>query len=89
VYGLVPTNFSHTAILRFDHVLKEVFQWKRCPSDNTYQRFFRKFNFERSSNFFFNLGEWFFEQLKFENFTLDVDFSVWVRYGEQEGAVKG
>jgi len=86
---LGANRFSHTAILRFDQVLKEVFNWKRCPSDNTYQRFFKKFNLERSSNFFYNVGEWFFDQLKFENFTLDVDSSVWVRYGEQQGAAKG
>lgn len=86
---LGANKFAHTAILRFDHVLKEIFGWKRCPSDNTYERFFKKFDFERSSNFFYNLSSWFFEQLKFDNFTLDVDSSVWIRYGEQEGAAKG
>jgi hypothetical protein len=82
-------RFSHTAILKYDKVLQGIFGWKRCPSDNTYTRFFKKFDLEKSSNFFFDLYSWFFSQLKFDNFTLDVDSSVWTRYGNQEGAAKG
>ena len=82
-------RFAHTAILRFDHVLHEIFGWTRCPSDNTYERFFRKFDLEKSSNLFFSIGQWFFSQLRFDHFTLDVDSSVWTRYGEQQGAQKG
>lgn len=82
-------RFSHTAVLQYDKVLQQIFGWKRCPSDNTYQRFFRKLDFEKSSNFFYELYSWFFNQLKINNLTLDVDSSVWTRYGEQEGAAKG
>jgi hypothetical protein len=35
------------------------------------------------------LYKWFFEQLKFDNYTLDVDSSVITRYGEQEGSLRG
>lgn len=86
---LGANRFAHTAVLRFDEVIKQIFGWKRCPSDNTYQRFFRKFDLEKSSNVFINIGQWFFSQLKFDHFTLDVDSSVWTRYGNQQGAHKG
>jgi hypothetical protein len=33
-------RFSHTAIIRFDKVLKEIFKWKRSPSVSAYTRFF-------------------------------------------------
>ena len=38
---------------------------------------------------FIELYSWFFEQLTFDNYTLDVDSSVITRYGEQEGSKKG
>ena len=36
-----------------------------------------------------NLYKWFFDNLVFDNYTLDFDSTVMVREGEQEGAVKG
>jgi len=51
-------RFSHTAILKYDKVLQDIFSWKRCPSDNTYTRFFKKIDLEKSSNFFFDLYSW-------------------------------
>lgn len=86
---LGANRFAHTAVLRYDKVLQKIFGWKRCPSDNTYARFFRKFDYEMSSNFFFQMGQWFFNQLNFDHFTLDVDSSVWTRYGSQQGSAKG
>jgi hypothetical protein len=82
-------RFSHTAILRLDKTLAEIFGWKRCPSDNTYERFFRKFDLESSTNFFNGLQHWFFDQIKVSTLTLDVDSSVWTRYGKQQGAAVG
>jgi hypothetical protein len=35
------------------------------------------------------LYRWFFNNLKFDNFTLDIDSSIITRYGEQEGSAKG
>jgi len=86
---LGANRFAHTAVLRHDSVLQRIFGWKRCPSDNTYVRFFKKLDIEKGSSLFYDMGKWFFGQLKFDHFTLDVDSSVWTRYGSQQGAKKG
>jgi len=86
---LGANRFAHTSILQHDKVLQKIFGLKRAPSNDTYRRFFQKFDFETGSNFFFELYSWIFSQLKFDHFTLDVDSSVWTRYGKQEGAKRG
>lgn len=82
-------RFSHTAVVRLDDVLRQIFNWKRVPSGTTYGRFFKKFTPSLNHSVFIELNSWFFEQLQFDNYTLDVDSSVITRYGEQEGAKKG
>lgn len=32
-------RFSHSAMLRYDGVLREIFGWKQAPSQSTYSRF--------------------------------------------------
>ena len=86
---LGANRFAHTSVLQHDRVLQKIFNFKRAPSNDTYRRFFHKFDLETGSNFFIALYSWMFSQLKFDNFTLDVDSSVWTRYGKQEGAKKG
>jgi hypothetical protein len=86
---LGANRFAHTSILQHDKVLQKIFGLKRAPSNDTYRRFFQKFDLETGSNFFKELYSWMFCQLKFNHFTLDVDSSVWTRYGKQEGAKKG
>ena len=79
-------RFSHTAVVRLDEVLRNIFGWKRVESGTTYGRFFKKFTPSLNHSVFIGLYSWFFEQLQFDNYTLDVDSSVITRYGEQEGA---
>ena len=86
---LGASPFAHTSILQHDSVLQRIFWLKRAPSNDTYRRFFQKFDFETGSNFFFELYRWIFSQLNFDNFTLDVGSSVWTWYGKQEGAKRG
>jgi hypothetical protein len=86
---LGANRFAHTSILQHDKVLQKIFGLKRAPSNDTYRRFFQKFDFETGSNFFIALFTWMFSQLKFDHFTLDVDSSVWTRYGKQQGAKRG
>lgn len=86
---LGANRFAHTSILQHDKVLQKIFGFKRAPSNDTYRRFFQKFDLETSSNFFQEVYAWMFSQLNFDNFTLDVDSSVWTRYGKQQGAKKG
>ncbi len=82
-------RFSHTALVRFDEVLKKIFGWKRVASISTYTRFFRKFSNKRNNEIFPELNQWFFEQIPIKKYTLDVDSTILTRYGEQEGAKVG
>jgi DNA-directed RNA polymerase subunit N (RpoN/RPB10) len=82
-------RFSHTAVVRLDQVLVQIFGWKRVASATTFGRFFKKFTPSMNHQLFIELYSWWFEQLQFDNYTLDVDSSVITRYGEQQGAKKG
>lgn len=82
-------RFSHAAYLRYDDVLKQIFEWKQAPSQSTYSRFFNKFDWKRNTETFVPLFHWFFNQIQFNNVTLDLDSTVITRYGEQQGANKG
>jgi hypothetical protein len=75
-------RFSHTAVVRLDDdVLRQIFGWKRVASGTTFGRFFKKFTPSLNHTLFIELNSWFFEQLQFDNYTLDVDSSVITRYG--------
>jgi hypothetical protein len=82
-------KFAHTAYVRFDEVLREIFNWKRVPSVSTYTRFFRKFNLELSDKIFPAFNRKFFSKIAVSKFTLDLDSTVITRYGEQEGSLRG
>lgn len=82
-------RFSHTAVVRIDEVLRQIFSWKRVPSGTTYGRFFKKFTPSMNHELFIKLYRWFFKQIQFDNYTLDVDSSVITRYGMQEGSKVG
>ena len=81
--------FLHTEVTRHDVALGKIFDWKNTPGQDTYKRFFSKFTQatnQKVSDYFYS---WIFDNVKFDNFTLDIDSSVMTRYGEQEGAKKG
>jgi hypothetical protein len=82
-------RFLHTEVTRHDATLGKIFDWKNIPGQDTYKRFFSKFTQatnQKISDYFYS---WFFENIKADNFTLDIDSSVMTRYGGQEGAKKG
>lgn len=82
-------RFLHTEVTRHDQALSKIFGWKRTPGQDTYKRFFSKFtqaSNHRVSEYFYS---WLFDNVKFNNFTLDFDSSVITRYGSQEGSKKG
>jgi len=82
-------RFSHTAAIRFDDVLKELFGWKAVASVSTFTRFFRQFKQAEVDEVFGTISRWFWEQLPAQRVTLDLDSSVVTRYGEQEGVAVG
>lgn len=83
-------RFLHTEVTRHDAALGKIFDWKRTPGQDVYKRFFGKFTQAKNlrvSEYFY---KWIFDNLQFDNFTLDIDSSVMTRFGEQqEGAKKG
>lgn len=82
-------KFSHTHVLRLDDTLKQIFGWKQIPSDTTYKRFFQKFDQGINNEVFPALQQWFFNQLVFNNYALDLDSTAITRYGNQEGNIIG
>lgn len=82
-------RFLHTEVTRHDLTLGKIFDWKNTPGQDTYKRFFGKFNQATNQKVSAYFYSWIFDNFKFDNFTLDIDSSVMTRYGEQEGAKKG
>ena len=66
-----------------------IFGWKSVPGQDAYKRFFSKFSQAINQKVFGYFYDWFFSQLRFDNYTLDFDSSVLTRYGKQQGARKG
>lgn len=82
-------RFMHTEATRHDTALGKIFDWKETPAQDTYKRFFSKFNQATNQKVSDRFYSWIFDNFKFDNFTLDIDSSVMTRYGGQEGAKKG
>jgi hypothetical protein len=82
-------RYAHLDITRLDYSLQRLYGWKQMPEHKSFERYFQKFDIPTNHAVFGGLYRWFFEKLKFDNFTLDIDSSVLTRYGEQEGAAKG
>ncbi len=82
-------RFQHTAVIKVDEVLKQIFGWERVASDTTFTRFFKSFTPSQNQEIFPKLYKWFIDNLQYDNFTVDVDSSVITRYGIQEGSKKG
>jgi len=55
----------------------------------SFQRFFNKHTPAINHDIFTPLYQWFFGNLKYDNYTLDVDSSIFTRYGNQQGSTKG
>ena len=82
-------RYAHIDITRFDTTIQKLFGWKSMPEHKAFERYFQKFYIPTTFEVFGGLYRWFFSNLKFDNFTLDIDSSVITRYGEQQGAKKG
>lgn len=82
-------RFEHLEVSRFDDVLRRIFGYQKMAGHKAYQRYFRKFTVAINQQVFTKVSQWFFGQVKLENYTLDVDSTVLTRYGDQQGAKKG
>lgn len=83
------SRYEHLEVTRFDGVIQQMFGWKSMAGHRAFTRYFQKFSMEDNSEVFTYLYQWFFNNLAFDNFTLDLDSSVVTRYGQQQGASKG
>ena len=82
-------RFMHLDVLRMDATLQKLFDWKRMAGHKAFQRYFSKFTAAINHKVFHPLYQWFFQQLQFDNYTLDLDSTVLTRYGNQKGAARG
>ena len=82
-------RYVHLDITRLDPSLQRMYGWEKMPEHKAFERYFRKFDMPTSQAVFGSLYRWFFDNLKFDHYTLDIDSSVLTRYGEQQGSAKG
>jgi hypothetical protein len=83
-------RLSHSALLRHDEVIKEIFGWdKGMASQSTFSRFFRKYDIEDNDRIFPSIQKQWFEKFAIEKVTVDIDSTILTRYGTQEGVEKG
>ncbi|MEO8230862.1 MAG: IS1380 family transposase [Ignavibacteriota bacterium] len=83
------SRFEHLEVTRMDKVIQKIFGWKRMAGHKSFQRYFKKFGQADNQRVFTELFNWFFKQIKFDNYTLDLDSTIMTRYGKQQGAKKG
>jgi hypothetical protein len=84
-------RFAHASLLRFDKALHCLLGIIRFPTDDTMRNLFKRFSQGKVSEFFSNLTQWQIQRLpeRSEGYSLDLDSTVFERYGRQQGAVKG
>src|SRR5947209_3015823 len=66
-------RFSHTAHVRFDRALSQIFGWREVAEVSTFTRFFRRFKQEEVDRVFGHLGQWFWKHLSPRILTQDLD----------------
>src|SRR5437899_3054651 len=84
-------RFAHASWLRGDRALHALLGISRFPIDDTIRNLFRRFGMGDVHRLFDPLFQWQMERLpqRREGYSLDLDSTVFERYGQQEGALKG
>jgi hypothetical protein len=84
-------RFAQLALLQVDEPVRQLFGLRRYPSTATFTRFFRRFTAQHVTQTFEALFAWCLARLpeRPAGYTLDLDSSVFERYGTQEGVLKG
>src|SRR5689334_12782263 len=84
-------RFVHANWLRGDRALHALLGMTRFPSDDTIRNLFRRFGMGEVQQLYAPLAEWQMQRLppRAEGYSLDLDSTVFERYGEQEGSLKG
>jgi hypothetical protein len=84
-------RFVHANWLRGDRALHALLGITRFPTDDTIRNLFRRFGMGEVHQLYDPLNAWQMERLpqRREGYSLDLDSTVFERYGEQEGSLKG
>ena len=84
-------RFAHANWLRGDEALRQLLGLDRFPVDDTIRNLFKQFSMGHVQRFFTPLAEWQMERLprREEGYSLDLDSTIFERYGQQEGVLKG
>jgi hypothetical protein len=84
-------RFAHANWLRGDQALHVLLGLPRFPIDDTIRNLFRRFGMGDVHRLFDPLAEWQMERLpvRDDGYSLDLDSTVFERYGQQEGSLKG
>ena len=72
-------KFGHLDLVRYDRVLSNMVGWDIGAGHRAYQRYLNKFTQATNQKVFGHLYKWFFDNLVFDNYTLDFDSTVMVR----------
>jgi hypothetical protein len=84
-------RFAHASLLRGDRALHALLGIERFPTDDTIRNLFRRFTMGEVQRFYEPMAEWLMQRLPRcqAGYTLDLDSTVFERYGKQEGSLKG
>jgi len=84
-------RFAHTSLLRADTALHALLGISRFPIDDTVRNLFKRFGQGQCQRFFSGLWSWQLERLPecAAGYSLDLDSTVFERYGHQQGALRG
>jgi len=84
-------RFAHTSMLRADVALHALLGIARFPVDDTIRNLFKRFSQGQGQRFFSGLWSWQLERLPEcgSGYSLDLDSTVFERYGQQQGALRG
>ena len=84
-------RFAHTAVLRTDEALHALLGIQRFPTDDTIRNLFKRFRQSLVVQFYEPLWAWQLARVpeRAGGYSLDLDSTVFERYGEQEGVKRG
>src|SRR5437868_5010446 len=84
-------RFAHASLLRGDRALHALLGMDRFPTDDTIRNLFSAFGMGEVQRLYEPLAEWQMQRLprREEGYSLDLDSTVFERYGQQEGSLKG
>jgi hypothetical protein len=84
-------RFAHTSLVRADRALHALLGLQRFPSDSTIRNLFKRFRQGMVVGLYEPLWAWQLERLpkRAGGYSLDLDSTVFERYGKQEGVKKG